>query len=165
MKHHTVYLSVGSNMGDKIDNCQRGIDTLTATARTRMVKQSPFYRTEPIGFEDQDWFVNGVFCIQTDMGPEALLEEIKAIQAKAGRKPSRVRNGPRILDLDILFYDDLKLQAHDLVIPHPRMHERRFVLQPICDINPGMVHPEFKLDMKTLLGRLPEKTQQVERIP
>ncbi|MBU4316135.1 MAG: 2-amino-4-hydroxy-6-hydroxymethyldihydropteridine diphosphokinase [Proteobacteria bacterium] len=164
MKQHTVYLSVGSNLGDKTANCQNGIEAVADEENTLLVGQSPYYKTEPVGFEDQDWFINGVFCIQTLLAPEDLLARLKSIQEKAGRKKSVIRNGPRILDLDILLFDDLVVDTGDLVIPHPRMHERRFVLQPFCDISPDRVHPVLKKDMQTLLAGLSGHGQEVEKV-
>jgi 2-amino-4-hydroxy-6-hydroxymethyldihydropteridine diphosphokinase len=163
MKPHTVYLSIGSNLGDKIFNCQKGIEAVVSLEGIRLVGQSPFYRTEPVGFEDQDWFINGVFFIETRLGPEELLQQLKNIQEKAGRAKSIIRNGPRILDLDILLFDDRVVNSGNLVIPHPRMHERRFVLQPFCDISPEVVHPVLKKDMQTLLRMLPDLGQKVEK--
>ena len=161
MNPHTVYIAVGSNIGDKMANCQNGIDSVIREACATLVGQSPFYKTEPVGYEDQDWFVNGVFCIQTDLEPKDLLEKTQAIQTKAGRKKDMIRNGPRILDLDILLFDDRIINSRYLTVPHPRMHQRRFVLQPFCDISPDIVHPIFKKDMKALLDELPSDTQQV----
>ena len=161
---HTVYISVGSNLGDKHANCQFGINSLAVTDGIRLVKQSPFYRTEPVGYEDQDWFINGVFCIETDLTPVELLKQMQSVQDRAGRKKSMVRNGPRTLDLDILMFDDQVVDTDTLLIPHPRMHERRFVLQPFCDISPDMIHPVLKKDMKTLLMQLPDNAQKVARL-
>ena len=164
MNPHTVYIAVGSNIGDKVANCQNGIDALIAKSGARLIQQSPFYKTEPVGYEDQDWFINGVFCIETDLEPKDLLEKTQAIQTKAGRKKDRVRNGPRILDLDILMFDDRIITSRYLTVPHPRMHQRRFVLQPFCDISPDIIHPTFKKDMKTLLDELPPDTQKAVEI-
>lgn len=161
MSLHTVYMAVGSNIGDKMANCQKGIDDVIKDTGATLIGQSPFYKTEPVGYEDQDWFINGVFCIQTDLEPKDLLEKTQAIQTKAGRKEDMIRNGPRILDLDILLFDDRIINSRYLTVPHPRMHQRRFVLQPFCDISPDIIHPIFKKDMKTLLKDLPANTQQV----
>ena len=161
MNQYTVYIAVGSNIGDKAANCQNGIDALIDSTGAVLVNQSRFYKTEPVGYEDQDWFINGVFCIRTGLEPQALLEKTQAVQTKAGRKASVIRNGPRILDLDILLFDDRIINSRHLSVPHPRMHERRFVLQPFCDISPDVVHPILKKDMKTLLAALPDNTQQV----
>ena len=159
MNRHCVYIAVGSNLGDKMANCQNGIDRLAHAAGGILVDQSRFYKTEPMGFADQDWFVNGVFCLQTDLEPAALLAKIAEVQTAAGRKKSAIRNGPRTLDLDILLFDDRIMETPELIIPHPRMHERRFVLQPFCDISPHVMHPVLKKEIKTLLAALPDGEQ------
>ena len=123
--------------------------------------QSSFYQTEPVDYTDQDWFVNGVVKIETRLDPSSLLKQVKQIEAAAGRTHHGFRFGPRVLDLDILIYDDLVLTTDNLVIPHPRMHKRRFVLQPFCDIDPGIKHPVLGGTMEDLLGELPRDEQTV----
>jgi len=177
MELHTVYISAGSNLGQRLKNCRKGIDMLTHTSGLDsgvgsgpggpdviLTAQSSFYRTAPVDFTDQDWFVNAVFAIRTRLSPQALLGHLKEIQRRVGRKKSKIRFGPRVLDLDILLFDDLIISLPDLVIPHPRMHKRRFVLLPICDINPHLVHPILKREMGDLLGRLNENEQPVTLI-
>ncbi len=164
MGSHTVYISVGSNMGRKLENCRQGIGNLANGTDATLTAQSPFYRTAPVDFRDQDWFVNAVFTIQTQLSPKALLARLKEIQQDAGRKKSPIRFGPRVLDLDILLFDDLILSSSNLTIPHPRMHKRRFVLLPICDINPYLVHPTLKKEMRDLLASLDENDQLVTLI-
>lgn len=161
MKPHTAYISVGSNVGRKLKNCRRGIFALTRGTDSVLTSRSPFYRTEPVDFTDQDWFVNAVFSIQTQLTPNALLIRLQEIQREAGREQSTVRFGPRILDLDILLIDDLVVSLPELIIPHPRMHKRRFVLLPICDIDPYLVHPILKKEMRDLLADLDESEQSV----
>lgn len=164
MKPHTVYISVGSNVGRKLKNCRQGIIALTRGTDSVLTSRSPFYRTEPVDFTDQNWFVNAVFTIQTQLDPKALLTRLQEIQREAGREKSPVRFGPRILDLDILLFDDLIISSQDLIIPHPRMHKRRFVLLPICDIDPYLVHPILKKEMRDLLAYLDENEQTVTLI-
>ena len=164
MGSHTVYISVGSNMGRKLENCRRGIDGLANGTDATLIARSSFYRTEPVDFRDQDWFVNAVFAIRTPLGPAALLARIQAVQQDAGREKSSIRFGPRVLDLDILLFDDLILSSPNLTIPHPRMHKRRFVLLPICDINPYLVHPILKKEMRSLLACLDQNDQLVTLI-
>lgn len=154
MQCHTVFISIGSNIGNKLENCGKGIATLTRTVETVLLKKSGFYRTEPVDYTDQDWFVNCAVKIKTSLNPFELLTELKRIEAEAGRKNNSVRFGPRVLDLDIIFFDDQTLNSDNLVIPHPRMHQRRFVLRPICDIEPDVIHPAFKKDMVALLAEL-----------
>ncbi len=151
---HAVYISIGSNIGNKLKNCQNGIAALIKPGLSLLRKQSPFYSTEPVDYKKQDWFINVVIKIQSVFDPYQLLSEIKSIQQGAGRISDPVRYGPRVLDLDILLYDDLVINSSGLVIPHPRMHKRRFVLKPICDIDPKVVHPVLKKDMRHLLDNL-----------
>ncbi len=157
-----VYISLGSNLGDRRGNCRKGIEALAAAEGCRVVKQAPCYRTSPVGFAEQDWFVNTVVKAETALAPEALLFRLKAIEADAGRKPAAVRFGPRVLDMDILLFADRIVKAGGLSIPHPRMHERRFVLVPFCDIDPEVVHPVLGLSVRELLRRLNEEEQKVE---
>jgi len=161
---HQAFVSIGSNLGNKIENCRKGIDALLADGQSILVKSSSFYRTSPVDYEEQDWFVNLVIKIKTDLEPVDLLDKMKEIEAAAGRKASTVRFGPRVLDLDIIFFGDRIIQTAKLEVPHPRMHKRRFVLKPICDIEPSMVHPLLGKDMRFLLDGLEDKEQQVVEI-
>jgi 2-amino-4-hydroxy-6-hydroxymethyldihydropteridine diphosphokinase len=158
---HTAYISVGSNLGNKLENCRSGVAGLANSADIRLIKQSPVYRTEPVDYLEQDWFVNYVVKIETELDPFALLEEIEAVENDAGRVRDTIRYGPRILDLDIILYDDIVLDDAKLTIPHPRMHKRRFVLKPICDIDPDIVHPVLQRTMISLLENLAEKEQRI----
>jgi 2-amino-4-hydroxy-6-hydroxymethyldihydropteridine diphosphokinase len=161
---HTVYISVGSNMGDKPVNCQNGISGVTSAGTdTVLTAASEFYRTEPVDYLDQDWFVNAVIQVETSLDPMGLLNVTQRVQQQVGRKQGGMRFGPRVLDLDILFFDDLVLKSPELEIPHPRMHKRRFVLEPLCDINPFLVHPKIGKNMKTILDMLGEGHQEVIR--
>ena len=158
---HTVYISTGSNIGDGLKNCRNGIAALLETGRVTLAAQSPFYRTAPVDYTDQDWFVNGVVKVQTSLSPRELLHKLKGIQKTIGRKAETVRFGPRVLDLDIIFFDDVVCREPDLIIPHPRMHKRRFVLIPLCDIDPTIVHPVLGIDVQGLLARLDQTGQEV----
>ena len=132
--------------------------------RSVLVGTSSFYRTSPVVYKDQDWFVNLVVKIKTALNPFDLLEEIKGIEEAMGRKTNTVRFGPRVLDLDIIFFDDQVIQTDALEIPHPRMHKRRFVLKPICDIEPSMMHPLLGKDMRSLLDCLQDSEQRIVEI-
>jgi 2-amino-4-hydroxy-6-hydroxymethyldihydropteridine diphosphokinase len=158
---HEVLISIGSNIGDKRLNCQNGLLALEASEMSKIKDVSKFYRTAPVDYIEQDWFINAAVKIVTCLDPFQLLKELQSIQERAGRKKDTVRFGPRILDLDIIFYDDLILKADELHIPHPRMHKRRFVLKPICDIAPTFIHPEIKKDMEYLLHKLDDDKQGV----
>lgn len=164
MPRHTAYISVGSNLGDALAHCRFGIVATTAHRHVRLTGISPFYRTAPVGFTDQGWFVNAVFRVQTGLEARALLALTNGVQAAAGQGPKPVRFGPRILDLDLIFFDDLILADPDLQLPHPRMHKRRFVLQPICDIDPQLVHPALGCSVRDLLAKLEDDQQEVARI-
>ena len=148
-------------MGDRLQNCRQGITALTHTGKSRVVAQSRIYTTEPVDYEDQGWFINMVVKLETTHNPFELLENIKSVQRAAGRKRDEIRFGPRVLDLDIILFDDLVIDSDRLVVPHPRMHQRRFVLKPICDIDPTIVHPVLKKDMQSLLDGLGKDEQKV----
>jgi 2-amino-4-hydroxy-6-hydroxymethyldihydropteridine diphosphokinase len=135
---HTVYLALGSNVGNRLENLK---ETIAALPPQMTVKEkSPVYETPPWGYEDQPKFFNQVLKVQTYLEPEPLLKHIKRLEVALGRKVS-FQNGPRLIDIDILLYDDRVLDTPLLTIPHPRMHERGFVLLPMMDIAPDLVHP------------------------
>jgi len=152
-------------MGDSVSHCRQGIVELTHADIAVIRKKSCFYKTEPVGFRNQDWFTNCVIKIGSDLAPEELFQQLKRIERKTGRKEEVIRFGPRVLDLDILFYDDVIMDTPLLKIPHPRMHQRRFVLIPFCDIDPQKMHPVLKKDMASLLNELYDPDQKVIRIP
>jgi len=158
---HTVLIGIGSNKGDKRANCANGLAGLMETGRCRLSAESPYYCTEPVAYVAQDWFVNAVAKIATTYGPEELLRALKRIEERAGRAAGGIRFGPRELDLDILFYDDRIIETERLTIPHPRLHERRFVLRPLCDIAPEMVHPLLRRSVRELLGGLNDGAREV----
>lgn len=148
-------------MGDKVENCRRGIREIDGLEHTRVTGESRYYRTSPVDYKDQDWFVNAAITIETRMGPVSLLLALQQIQKKIGRKKDGFRFGPRILDLDIIFFDEMILSMDHLVIPHPRMHKRAFVLKPICDMDQTIVHPLLNKDVKTLLDGLGDDEQEI----
>ena len=158
---HTAFICVGSNLGDKIENCRRAIVELTRGDASRLIAQSPKYRTEPVDYRDQDWFVNYVVKIETVLDPLSLLQVLKSIEHRAGRQRDTVRFGPRVLDLDIIFYGDLVIHTPQLSIPHPRMHKRRFVLRPVCDIDPHIKHPVLDRTVQSLMQNLDETDQRI----
>jgi len=158
---HIAYISAGSNMGDRLQNCRKGIESLTESGNSRILAQSRIYTTAPVDYEDQDWFINMMVKLETTHDPFQLLDHIEHIQRAAGRLHDPIRFGPRILDLDIILYDDRIIDSESLVVPHPRMHKRSFVLKPICDIDPAIIHPVLKQDMQFLLKRLGEDKQKV----
>lgn len=161
MTVHWAFISVGSNLGDRLGNCCRGIAALCADASVRLVARSPFYETEPVDYTDQEWFLNAAVKIETDLAPLELLARMQAVQKDIGRRDGGIRFGPRVLDLDIIFYDNLTLETPHLTIPHPRMHKRRFVLQPLCDIDGSVVHPVLGQDVKKILDQMIDKGQTI----
>ena len=150
---HLAYIGFGSNIGDRLTHIQNAIRALLKTEGITLQRISSVYKTDPVGFEAQAQFLNGVAAIQTHLPPLSLLHILKDIEAAVGRQ-HRVRWGPREIDLDILIYGDLCLQTEKLVIPHPEMHLRRFVLVPLAEIAPDLVHPVFQETVQTLLERL-----------
>jgi 2-amino-4-hydroxy-6-hydroxymethyldihydropteridine diphosphokinase len=135
-----AYVALGSNLYGPRAQVEHGFDALAALPQTALRTHSRLYRTPPWGIVDQPDFVNAVACIETCLGPRALLEALLAIESRAGRVHLR-RNGPRTLDLDLLLYGQIERDEADLVIPHPRMHERAFVLLPLADIASGLTVP------------------------
>ncbi|MCD8110312.1 MAG: 2-amino-4-hydroxy-6-hydroxymethyldihydropteridine diphosphokinase [Clostridiales bacterium] len=149
---HTVYLSVGSNLGDREAYIRSGLDALTADRHTRDVQISSLMETEPYGYTDQPSFLNAAIGLRTLYTPEELLELLHRVEAEAGRERG-IHWGPRTLDLDILFYDDVTLEKKDFIVPHPDMENRLFVLKPLSELCPGRVHPVLR---KTVLQMLRE---------
>ena len=149
------YIGIGSNLGDAAHNCDLAIRAMTADPQSRVVEVSPFYRTEPVGRKDQDWFVNAVAALETSRSVRELLSFLQTIEREMGRE-RRERWGPRIIDLDLLFYGDQVIKTEGLMVPHPRLHERRFVLTPLNDIAPNLRHPLLKISISELLSKLPE---------
>jgi 2-amino-4-hydroxy-6-hydroxymethyldihydropteridine diphosphokinase len=135
---HTVFIALGTNVGDRSANLRAALTGLSAVVEVKA--QSPIYETEPWGYADQPAFLNMVAKGTTSFTPPELLARLKQLELALGRKPS-FRNGPRLIDLDVLFYDDLLVDTPQLQIPHPRLHERAFVLVPLAQLAPGLVHP------------------------
>jgi 2-amino-4-hydroxy-6-hydroxymethyldihydropteridine diphosphokinase len=148
----TVYLSLGSNLGN------RALSIYAALRRLRqgitLEEISSLYETEPVGLKDQPWFLNLVCRGETALSPEALLDLAKEVEQRLGRKET-IRFGPRIIDIDILLYDDLLLDTPHLQIPHPRLHERAFVLVPLAELAPDLVHPGFKTSVREIQEQAP----------
>lgn len=150
---HAAYIGFGSNIGDRLAHIQNAIHALSKTEGITLQKVSSVYKTDPVGYEAQAHFLNGVAAIQTDLPPLSLLHTLKDIETAVGRQ-HRIRWGPREIDLDILIYGDMCLQTEKLVIPHPEMHLRGFVLVPLAEIAPDVVHPVFQETVQTLLDSL-----------
>jgi len=157
-----AYIGIGSNLGDKVLQCQRAVQEILKIDRHRLLAQSSLYKSLPLGYTDQDWFVNGVIEIETDLEPLPLLQELKSIEERFGRRQT-FRWGPRVIDLDILFYGERKVREALLEIPHPRLHERQFVLIPLAEIASEFVHPVLGKTIRELLENFPHD-QGVEKI-
>ena len=150
---HAVYIGFGSNIDDRLTHIRNAIHTLSKTDGITLQKISSIYTTDPVGYEEQAQFLNGAAAIQTTLSPLSLLHTLKDIETAIGRK-HRIRWGPREIDLDILIYGDLCVQTEKLVIPHPEMHLRGFVLVPLAEIASDLVHPVFQESIRDLLNRL-----------
>jgi 2-amino-4-hydroxy-6-hydroxymethyldihydropteridine diphosphokinase len=154
-----VYLSLGSNLGDRAANLHAAVERLAEAGTVQA--RSGFYETEPVDFHDQPWFLNCAVALETGKTPRRLLALALAIEEKMGRRRARDK-GPRIIDIDILLFGDRVIDEPGLKIPHQAMHERRFVLEPLAEIAPGVLHPAIKKTARQLLAGLP--TGQVVRI-
>ncbi len=151
-----IFIAFGSNLsselfGDPIQNCINAIEILKT--RFNVEEISKFYRTEPIPKSSQSWFINGVVSIKTDYKPSEVLDNLLQIE-KSFKRIRGVKNDPRVIDLDLISYNEIILNTKDLVLPHPRMHQRKFVLKPICDINSEWIHPVLKEKAGNLLKTL-----------
>lgn len=147
-----VYLGLGSNKGDKEGQIKKALILISNICDIKRV--SPLYLTQPVGYAEQEWFLNCVAEVETEADPKKLLSAFKSIEKKL-RRTKTVKNGPRAIDIDILFYADQIVTTKDLVIPHPRLHERLFVLQPMMDLNPEFVHPVFQKTIRELYAQQP----------
>ena len=155
----TVYLGLGSNLGDRRRNLEAALDALRAHPQIAVTAVSSFLETDPVGGPPgQGRFLNAAAGIETDLAPGALLEELKRVERALGRKPGP-RWGPREIDLDILLYGEEIVKTEALVIPHPRMRERRFVLEPLAEIAPAARDPVTGLSVRDLLARLGTERQ------
>ena len=155
-KWNKVYIAAGSNLGNKEETLKEAIDKIDKRKDCVVTKVSNFYTTDPVGYEDQDQFVNCVFEINTLQTPSELMDTLLEVE-KDFKRERIIRWGPRTLDLDIIFYNDIISYDEHILIPHPRAHERQFVMKPMCDINPYYVHPIYRkrvMDISSELGEL-----------
>lgn len=160
MNKHTAYLSIGSNLGDKKTNLENAVKLLHQKEEIDVAAVSQFYKTQPLNFTDQEWFINAALKIKTILDPEGLLNCLKTVEKDLDKSGKPFRFGPRIIDLDIIYYENLIFKSGPLEIPHPRMHKRSFVLTPICDIGADTIHPVLKLRSDELLKKIKEQETQ-----
>ncbi len=152
---HRVFVSIGSNVGDCVSHLHKAIEMMKNCGDMEVMAVSDFYRTRPQNYTAQDWFVNAAVKLRTCLGdPFLLLRQLQAMEREMDKKGKPFRFGPRIIDLDIVLFDDLCLKTRELEIPHPRMHERRFVLKPLCDIGARIVHPVLQKRIRELLNAI-----------
>ncbi|MEQ1794361.1 MAG: 2-amino-4-hydroxy-6-hydroxymethyldihydropteridine diphosphokinase [Nitrospira sp.] len=157
----TVYIGYGSNVGDRLDFCDRAVTLLSLLPHSQVTGISLLYETEPVNDHAQPgdgWFLNGVVQLETDITPRSLLTILREIERSLGRDEDH-RSGPRTIDLDILFYGDRIINDADLVVPHPRLHDRRFVLMPLNELDPLLVHPSLQHTATQLLATVKDQSE------
>jgi len=156
-----AYLSLGSNLGDRAANIARAVEQL-AKSGVRVMRRSSLYETEPVEFVDQPWFLNSVIETETALEPAELMRTVLQIEKTMGRERC-VAKGPRVIDIDILLYDDLVIHTPELEVPHPRMAERLFVLVPMAEIASKVIHPALNVTVAQLLAGTSDRSE-VRRI-
>ena len=156
------YIGIGSNLGNALKNCQHAVKSLSLAKGIEITRVSSFYKTEPIGIENQNLFINAIVEIKTALSARNLFQNLQNIEKDMGRK-REVKGGPRIIDLDLLFYGQEIIQDADLIVPHPEIQKRRFVLEPLCEIASYFIHPAFGVSIRGLKDRLSDN-KMVEMI-
>jgi 2-amino-4-hydroxy-6-hydroxymethyldihydropteridine diphosphokinase len=161
---HRIYIGIGSNLGDRRANTAEAIERITKIPDTKVMRASSLYESEPLG-NAKTWFVNSVIEIDTQLGAEPLLKRLKAIEEAMGRKRVKGKRwGSRIIDLDILLSENEVVDKRTLKVPHPEMHKRRFVLMPLAELAPHVVHPGLGQSVSALLATVKD-TKRVSLLP
>jgi 2-amino-4-hydroxy-6-hydroxymethyldihydropteridine diphosphokinase len=160
-REHTAFVALGANLPSAVGapsaTVRAAMEQLAALGE--VVARSSLYSTEPVGYREQPSFINAVIEMRTALAPGALMEGLLAVEKNFGRVRGRqIAKGPRTIDLDLLLFDDLILDSDALTLPHPSMHERRFVLEPLAEIAPGWVHPLFERTIRELLSSLTDRS-------
>lgn len=162
MTKHTAYIALGSNLGERVKNIREALRLLEEHPLIKVMCLSQFYETEPLTLngQKQNWYVNCVLKIRTSLNCVRLFQVLQNIEKLLGRQHSH-RWAPRTMDLDLLFFDDEILRTKSLILPHPRLHQRRFVLEPLCEIAPNLVHPIKGVPVQVLLKKLDDNKKVV----
>lgn len=160
MKKSIAYIGIGSNIEEPLEKCRQAVCELSSSYGVALVKKSSLYLTEPWGGVDQPDFINLAVAVETTLTPEMLLALCKKIEKKLGRQPS-AKWGPRAIDLDLLLYGQTVIQKPDIILPHPQLHLRRFVLEPLLELQPDLIHPLYRKHLAYYLWLLGEE-QKVE---
>ena len=153
----SCFLGIGSNQSNPAERYLEAVAILETVKGITIRKKSSMYKSEPVGFSSEDWFINAVVAISTTLAPAELLRAVGAIETKMGRQRGHKQYASRIIDIDILLYDALITDDDFLCLPHPRMHERKFVLMPLCEIAPQTIHPLLRSSCVELLAQLDDK--------
>jgi 2-amino-4-hydroxy-6-hydroxymethyldihydropteridine diphosphokinase len=147
------YIGIGSNLGNVLENCQYAVENLSQSKGIEITRVSSFYKTEPVGIENQNLFINAVIEIKTALSARNLFQNLQNVEKDMGRR-REIKGGPRIIDLDFLFYGQEIIQDADLIVPHPEIQKRRFVLEPLYEIASYFIHPVFGVSIRGLKDRL-----------
>ena len=160
-----VFIGMGSNEGDRLTCISRAVQALASRPGVRVIQLAPVLETDPVGGPPQGRYLNTVLEVETALEPRILLAILKEIERQLGRVPSAQRWAPRVIDLDLLLYDDLVLQAPDLCVPHPRLHERAFVLEPLAQLAPTILHPILRQSIAALRDQLGARPPVAPSVP
>jgi len=160
INYFKAWIGVGSNIGDKVGNCCTAVLQIAEIQQLKVTGLSGLYSTAPVGNIDQDWFVNGIVMLDTQLTSLQLMKNLLMIENNMGRKRTE-KWGPRNIDLDLIMYADEINHGAELCLPHPRMHERLFVLKPLSDISPELIHPELKVNILELIESIDIKIGEI----